>query len=94
MLDAERPRRFSTRFGNWVMRGTNTTTFEPEAGGTRINEVFQTEGVVSAIMARLFSLGSYKGSFQGELNDFARLAERQASGAAAGGAADATGKGA
>ena len=79
VLEAERPRRFTTRFGNWIMRGTNTTTFEPAGEGTRINEVLQTEGLVSAITARLFSLGSYKGSFQGELNDFARLAEREAS---------------
>jgi uncharacterized protein YndB with AHSA1/START domain len=79
VLEAERPRRFTTRFGNWIMRGTNTTTFEREGNGTRIDEVLQTEGLVSAITARLFSLGSYKGSFQGELNDFARLAEREAS---------------
>jgi uncharacterized protein YndB with AHSA1/START domain len=77
VLEAERPRTFSTRFGNWIMRGVNTTTFTPEAGGTRIDEVFQTEGLVSAISARLFSLGSYKGSFQGELNDFAKLVERE-----------------
>ena len=29
---------------------------------------------VSAITSRLFGLGSYKGSYQGELNEFARLA--------------------
>jgi uncharacterized protein YndB with AHSA1/START domain len=78
VLEAERPRRFKTRFGNWIMRGVNTTTFEPEGDGTRIVEDFQTEGLTSAIVARIFALGSYKGSFQGELNDFARLAEREA----------------
>jgi hypothetical protein len=78
VLEADRPRRFSTRFGNWILRGTNTTTFVPEGDGTRIDEVMQTEGVVSAITSRLFSIGSYKGSYQGELNDFARLAEREA----------------
>jgi uncharacterized protein YndB with AHSA1/START domain len=78
VLEADRPRRFSTRFGNWIMRGVNTTTFVPEGGGTRIVEDFRTEGLVSAITARLFALGSYKGSFQGELNDFAKLAEREA----------------
>jgi len=82
VLEAERPRTFSTRFGNWIMRGVNTTTFTPEAGGTRIDEMFHTEGLMSAITARLFALGSYKGSFQGELNDFARLAEREAGEAA------------
>jgi uncharacterized protein YndB with AHSA1/START domain len=78
VLEAERPRTFSTRFGNWIMRGVNTTTFTPEAGGTRIDETFHTDGLMSAITARLFSVGSYKGSFQGELNDFAQLVEREA----------------
>lgn len=82
VLEADRPRRFSTRFGNWIMRGVNTTTFVPEGDGTRIVEDFRTEGLVSAIAARLFALGSYKGSFQGELNDFAKLAEREAAGRA------------
>jgi uncharacterized protein YndB with AHSA1/START domain len=78
VLEVERPRRLTTRFGNWIMRGVNTTTFEPEGGGTRIIEEFRTEGWISAITSRLFALGSYKGSFQGELNDFAKLAEREA----------------
>jgi uncharacterized protein YndB with AHSA1/START domain len=78
VLEADRPRRLSTHFGNWLLRGTNTTTFEPEGEGTRITEVMQTEGWVSAVTSRLFGMGSYKGSYQGELNDFARLAEREA----------------
>jgi uncharacterized protein YndB with AHSA1/START domain len=78
VLEADRPRRLTTRFGNSIMRGVNTTTFVPEGDGTRIVEDFRTEGWVSAITARLFALGSYKGSFQGELNDFAKLAEREA----------------
>jgi uncharacterized protein YndB with AHSA1/START domain len=79
VLEADRPRLFSTRFGNWILRGTSTTTFEAEGDGTRITEVMQTQGWVSAITSRLFSMGSYKGSYQGELNDFARLAEQEAS---------------
>ena len=82
VLEADRPRRFSTRFGNWLLRGVSTTTFEPEGDGTRITEVMRTEGLVSEITSRLFSMGSYKGSYQGELNDFARLAEREAAKAA------------
>lgn len=78
VLEVERPHRFKTRFGNWILRGVNTTTFEPEAGGTRIVEDMRTEGWVSAITSRLFALGSYKGSYQGELNEFAKLAERDA----------------
>jgi uncharacterized protein YndB with AHSA1/START domain len=77
VLEAERPRRFKTRFGSWLLRGTNSTTFEPEGDGTRITEEFVTEGWVSAVTSRLFGMGSYKGSYQGELNNFARLAERE-----------------
>ena len=78
VLEAERPRRFKTRFGSWILRGVNTTTFEPDGDGTRIVEEMRTEGGLSAITSRLFALGSYKGSYQGELNDFAKLAERGA----------------
>jgi uncharacterized protein YndB with AHSA1/START domain len=77
VLEAERPNRFKTRFGSWILRGTNSTTFEPEGGGTRITEEFVTEGWVSAVTSRLFGMGSYKGSYQGELNEFAKLAERE-----------------
>ena len=78
VLDAERPRRFSTRFGNWILRGVSTATFEAEGSGTRITQDMRTEGWVSALTSRLFAIGSYKGSYQGELNDFAKLAEREA----------------
>lgn len=83
VLEAERPHRLSTRFGSWLLRGVNTTTFEAEGDGTRITEVMQTEGWMSEITSRLFSMGSYKGSYQGELNEFAKLAEREVGGAAA-----------
>jgi uncharacterized protein YndB with AHSA1/START domain len=78
VLEVERPRRFKTRFGSWILGGVNTTTFEPEGDGTRIVEEMRTEGGLSAITSRLFALGSFRGSYQGELNDFAKLAEREA----------------
>jgi uncharacterized protein YndB with AHSA1/START domain len=78
VLEADRPRRLTTRFGNWILRGVNTTTFVPEGDGTRIVEEMRTEGWVSEITSRVFALGSGKGSYQGELNDFAKLAEREA----------------
>jgi uncharacterized protein YndB with AHSA1/START domain len=78
VLEAERPRLLKTRFGSWILRGVNTTRFEPEGNGTRITEEMRTEGWFSAITSRLFALGSYKGSYQGELNEFAKLAEREA----------------
>jgi uncharacterized protein YndB with AHSA1/START domain len=77
VLEADRPRRLTTRFGNWILRGVNTTTFVPEGDGTRIVEEMRTEGWVSEITSRLFALGSGKGSYQGELNEFAKLAERE-----------------
>ena len=77
VLEADRPRRFSTRFGNRILRGVSTATFEADGSGTRITQDMRTEGWVSALTSRLFALGSYKGSYQGELNDFAKLAERE-----------------
>jgi uncharacterized protein YndB with AHSA1/START domain len=78
VLEVERPRRFATRFGSWILRGTSSATFTPEDEGTRVTQEFRTVGRVSAISAWLFSRGSYQGSFQGELEKFGRIAEREA----------------
>jgi uncharacterized protein YndB with AHSA1/START domain len=78
VLEAERPVHFRTRFGNSILRGENSTTFEAEGDGTRLVQEFRTDGLISEIAARIFATGSYRGSFQGELNAFARLAERDA----------------
>ena len=77
VIEAERPRLFATRFGNVILRGTNRTQLEPDGDGTRITQTFETVGLVSAISARIFAAGSYRGSFQGELEAFARLAEAE-----------------
>ena len=79
VLDAERPRRFHTRFGNPILKGENLATFEPDGEGTRIQVEMRPRGLVSAIFARIFASGSYKGSFQGELNEFARIASSESS---------------
>lgn len=78
VLAAERPRQVVTRFGNWYLRGESQATFTPEGDGTRLEQTFRTAGIIPAITARLFATGSYKGSFQGELEHFARLAEADA----------------
>jgi uncharacterized protein YndB with AHSA1/START domain len=78
ILDAERPRHIQTRFGTWLLRGQTRVTFEPTAAGTRLTQEFTTEGLIPAISARIFALGSYKGSFRGELNTFIGIAEREA----------------
>lgn len=80
VLEAERPRLYATRFGSFILRGTNRTVLEADGAGTRITETFQTVGLVSEISARIFAAGSYRGSFQGELEAFARLAEAEAAG--------------
>jgi uncharacterized protein YndB with AHSA1/START domain len=78
VLEAQRPRRFRTRFGNRILRGTNEATFEPAGGGTQLTQRFETEGLIAAVVARIFATGSYQGSFRGELAAFAQLAEQEA----------------
>jgi hypothetical protein len=78
IVESERPRLIRTRFGNRLLRGETSVTFEPEGEGTRLTQEFRTEGLISAIAARIFATGSWKGSFRGELNDFVRIAAREA----------------
>ncbi len=78
ILEVERPRLFATKFGNLILRGRSSATFEPDGDGTRITQTFETVGVISAISSWIFSRGSYEGSFRGELEKFARIAEREA----------------
>ena len=78
VLEAERPRRFATRFGNWLLRGRSSATFEPDGDGTRVTQKFETVGWIPAVSSWIFSRGSYEGSFRGELEKFARIAEREA----------------
>jgi uncharacterized protein YndB with AHSA1/START domain len=77
IVDVERPRRFATQFGNWLLRGRSTATFEPEGSGTRLTQVLEAVGLGSAIMAWLSGQGSYQGSDREELEAFARIAERE-----------------
>ena len=78
VIEAERPRRFATKFGNWILRGRSAATFEHTGAGTRLTQEFETVGVISAISSWIFSRGSYEGSFRGELEKFGRIAEREA----------------
>jgi uncharacterized protein YndB with AHSA1/START domain len=78
ILEVDPPRRFVTKFGNVVLRGRSSTTFERDGEGTVVVQEFETVGRISAITSWLFSRGSYEGSFRGELEKFARLAEREA----------------
>jgi len=64
-------------FGNTVLRGTNLATFRADGNGTLLTQELQTNGLIAGLMARVFSIGSYKGSFRGELDEFARIAERE-----------------
>ena len=78
ILAVEPPRVFATRFGNWLLRGRSSARFEPDGDGTRVTQEFETVGLISAVTSWIFSRGSYEGSFRGELEKFARLAEREA----------------
>jgi uncharacterized protein YndB with AHSA1/START domain len=91
ILDVEPPRRFATKFGSWILRGRSSATFEPEGDATRVTQEFETVGRISAISAWIFSRGSYEGSFRGELEKFARIAEREAASRQRSGPAQASG---
>ncbi|HET7496071.1 MAG TPA: SRPBCC family protein [Candidatus Limnocylindrales bacterium] len=78
VIAVERPRTFRTRFGNRVLRGESGVTLEPDDGGTILTQRFRTEGLIPALMARIFASGSYQGSFRGELEAFARIVEGEA----------------
>ena len=78
VLEVERPHRIRSRFGNRLLRGENEATFEADGSGTVLTQQFRTQGLIPAIAARIFATGSYRGSFRGELAEFARLAERTA----------------
>jgi len=77
VLEADPPRFLRTRFGSRVLAGESSARFEAEGDGTRIEQEFRTRGLISGIMGRVFATGSYHGTFQGELNTFARLAEAE-----------------
>lgn len=77
VLEADPPRYFRTRFGNRILAGESSARFQADGEGTRIEQEFRTRGLISGIMGRFFALGSYRGTFQGELNTFARLAEAE-----------------
>jgi hypothetical protein len=63
----DRPRLVRTRLGSWLLRGVEQATFEDHGDGTRLTHEFWTNGIIPAVMARIFAFGSYKGSFLGEL---------------------------
>ena len=41
VLEVERPRRFATRFGSWLLRGRSSATFEQDGDGTRVTQTFR-----------------------------------------------------
>jgi uncharacterized protein YndB with AHSA1/START domain len=75
VLQVARPWHVRTRFGNFVLRGESEVTFAPEGGKTRLTQTLRPRGWLSALSARVFATGSYKGSFRAELEAFRELAE-------------------
>jgi uncharacterized protein YndB with AHSA1/START domain len=84
IIEVERPHHVRTRFGNAILKGESEVWLEAEGDGTRLDQTFRTRGIVSAITGRLFAAGSYKGSFEGELDDFRKIVEREAAAEPAG----------
>ena len=78
ILAATRPSHVRSRFGNRLLRGEMEAELDAEGGGTLLTQRFKTEGFVPAIVARIFAIGSYRGSFRGELATFAAMVEREA----------------
>jgi uncharacterized protein YndB with AHSA1/START domain len=77
VIEVERPSHIRTRFGNMILKGETDVTFTPDGDGTRIRQVLQTRGFVSAVFGRIFATGSYEGSFKGELERFRELVESE-----------------
>ena len=65
VLDVERPRFIRTRFGSVLLRGETEATFEPEGDGTRIVQVFHTQGVIPANRRLALLEGLVEGQLQG-----------------------------
>lgn len=78
VIDAERPRRFATRFGTAWLRGTNRAELRSDGTGTKLTQTFETEGFLPGIFGWIFGHGSYRGSFLGELRHFGEIAEADA----------------
>ncbi|MGJ3190425.1 SRPBCC domain-containing protein [Paenarthrobacter nitroguajacolicus] len=78
ILAVERPWHIRTRFGNAILKGESEVTFTAEGKGTRIHQEFMTRGFIAGIFGRLFAMGSYRGSFRGELETFRKLVESEA----------------
>jgi uncharacterized protein YndB with AHSA1/START domain len=81
VVEADPPRYIRVKFGNWFLRGEQSATFGETPAGTRLTQLFRTEGLIPAITARIFASGSYKGSFRGELETFRKICEREAAAA-------------
>jgi len=78
VIDAERPKRYATKFGTAWLKGTNSAVFAADGAGTRLTQTFVTEGFLPGIVGWIFGHGSYRGSFLGELRHFGRIAEAEA----------------
>ena len=78
MIDAERPKRYATKFGTAWLKGANSAVFAADGTGTRLTQTFLTEGLLPGIVGWIFGHGSYRGSFLGELRHFGRIAEAEA----------------
>lgn len=77
VLAVERPKHLRTRFGNAILKGESDVTFVPEGAGTRLNQEVRDPGIHRGNLWSAVFLGSYRGSFRGELEAFREIVERE-----------------
>jgi uncharacterized protein YndB with AHSA1/START domain len=77
VLEVDRPRLFRSRIAGGLLTADNEARLERDGDGTRLIQTFRTHGLMSRLWARIFATGSWRGSFRGELDTFARLVEAQ-----------------
>ena len=68
---------YRTRLDGSFRRGESLVRFEPNSDGSRVTLEVRSEGLMPGIAGRLMAIGSYRGTFRGNLRSFARLAERE-----------------
>lgn len=76
----ERPTRFAWRVRLGPLAAEFDSRFERSGSGTRMVETVRTRGILAWLWNRILSTGRYRGSFRGELDNFARICERVAAG--------------
>lgn len=73
ILAAVRPSSVVWRVRTAILSAEIGATFEGSPTGTLMTESIRTRGPIGAVWSRILGTGSYRGSFRGELETFARI---------------------